>query len=320
MIIDTHVHAFPPLSHHTKALPGPLRAGIEGVASVAARIAAVGRNLAPSSPLGVERLARWRKRGPRPVLDWTELGMGIAMFPSLAMSGTLPGLVDSMNRHGIDRSVVIAGVGAAPNKWLLREARDADGRIIPVAHPPQLGPDALVSDFEDALLDLANEGARGFKIHHNMDGLPVDAPVYRAMFEVAAARGLFIIVHTGCFHVAAYKHLRPVTPETFDALFQEYPTVRVCLAHMNRDDPEAAWTALRRHDQLWVDTSWQTTESVRRALDAVGPARVVLGSDWPLLHRELQGESLRVLERAATDAELAVVTGDAAVELIGGLD
>jgi len=165
-------------------------------------------------------------------------------------------------------------------------------------------------------LRILDRGAAGFKIHPNMDGLPVDAPAYRAAFEVARERDRFIIVHTGCFNVIGYQNQRPADPSLFEPWFARYPEVRVCLAHMNRDHPEEAWEVMRRHDQVWTDTSWQSADSIRRAVDAIGPERIVLGSDWPLLHPDLQGDSLACLERAA-GPHLAHIVDASARELLG---
>ena len=52
--------------------------------------------------------------------------------------------------------------------------------------------------------DLAQLGARGFKIHPNTDGLDAAHPAYRAMFQVADSHGLFVILHTGKFTTAVF--------------------------------------------------------------------------------------------------------------------
>lgn len=315
MRIDTHAHAFPGLDHLMGGLPGPVRASVGGAVALAGR--AMNRLSRRRKPLlGVERLARFRSRGPRPVHQAVEVAAGMAMLPQLAARSSLTDLLASMNRHLITRTVVIAAWPAAPNDWLLDAVAPHADRLIPVAHPPVLAADAPAADWERAYHDLVDRGAAGFKIHPNMDGLPVDAPAYRAAFEVARERDRFIIVHTGCFNVLGYKNQRPADPSLFESWFSRYPEVRVCLAHMNRDHPEEAWEVMRRHDQIWTDTSWQSADSIRRALDAVGPERIVLGSDWPLLHPDLQGDSLACLERAAGDA-LPQILDSSARELLG---
>ena len=162
----------------------------------------------------------------------------------------------------------------------------------------------------EGFTDYADRGARGFKIHNNLEGLTADHPAYRALFQVARARRLFVILHTGCFHVFLYKNKRPSDPAEFEPLFRDFPDVRVCLAHMNREHPEAAWEQMKRYDQLYTDTSWQPADGVRRAVDAVGADRILLGSDWPLLHDELQGEALDIARRALSDRDFERVAHD----------
>jgi predicted TIM-barrel fold metal-dependent hydrolase len=315
MRIDTHAHAFPGVAHLVRKLPRPVRMVAGGAASLTGR--ALARLPRCAKPLlGVERLARFRSRGPRRVHQAAEVAAGLAMLPQVAVRSSLADLIESMNRNLVTRTVVIAAWPTAPNDWLLEAAAQHAGRVIPVAHPPVLPEGSPDDAWQAAYHDLADRGAAGFKIHPNMDGMPVDAPAYHALFEVARERDRFVIVHTGCFNVIGYKTQRPAAPDLFEPWFAKYPEVRVCLAHMNRDHPDEAWEVMRRHDQVWADTSWQTAESIRRAIDAVGAERIVLGSDWPLLHADLQGDSISQLEHACTDAEIEQILGPSAQELL----
>ncbi|HEX4621625.1 MAG TPA: amidohydrolase family protein, partial [Myxococcaceae bacterium] len=146
--------------------------------------------------------------------------------------------------------------------------------------------------------------ARGFKLHPGFDGLPPEHPAYRALFEAAQRHQRFVVVHTGRFDVPGVTRGGPRSPEELEPLFRDYPSVRVCLAHMNREHPQGAWELMRRHEQLFADTSWQPEESVRTALKEVGARRILLGSDWPLLHRGLQADALGILKRAASEKDL----------------
>jgi predicted TIM-barrel fold metal-dependent hydrolase len=69
---------------------------------------------------------------------------------------------------------------------------------------------------------------------------------------------------------------------------------------MNREHPEQAWDVMKRHEQVFADTSWQTAEAIRRAVATVGSERLMVGSDWPLLHLDLQRDAFAVAEQAAT--------------------
>jgi len=315
--IDTHAHAFPSPELYAQSLPEPARAATGATASALSRAARAIPPL-PLPPLfDVERLASFRKRRPLLLAQASELLMGVAMLPQIALRAGLDDLLASMDRYALTHTVVIAGWPAAPNEWLLDTAPDYGGRIIPVAHPPQLPAEASQDDCEVAFDMLAEAGARGFKIHLNMDGLPVECAVYRALFEIARARDLFVIIHTGRFNTIAYKNQQPVAPEMFARYFEDYPEVRVCLAHMNRDEPAEALSAVTRFENLFVDTSWQPADSIADAIAQVGAERVLLGSDWPLLHADLQGECIRLLERAASDEEIEAITGSSAARFVG---
>jgi len=283
-MIDTHAHA-------CRALPGPL-------ARIAARVPVVGL------PVDIRRAAAIRSVGPEAFKTATEMVLSLGLIPQVLLRGTLDHLRASMDRFGISQTVVIAGPPVAPNEWLLDEARrDPEGRIVPVVVLPGVKSDRE-QDWIDAYEGLARAGARGFKIHPNIDALPATHPAYRALFAVAKKYDRFVILHTGCFHVIGYRHHRPADAAAFTHLFDEFPTVRVCLAHMNRDRPEDAWELLARYPQLYTDTSWQPVESIRRAIATADTHRLLLGSDWPLLHGNLQGDAIANLRRAATDAQL----------------
>ena len=186
--------------------------------------------------------------------------------------------------------------------------REYPGRFIPVLNVPSLPAESGEIAWTTAFEELANLGAKGFKIHPNMDPYHHHHVAYQAMFQVAEARELFIILHTGCFTVPGYKTMKPSEPEDFCHLFAAYPNVRICLAHMNRDHPQRAWEMMKRHPQLFADTSWQPAQNIRRALQEVGSDRVLLGSDWPLLNNELQTSAVQAVREATSHAEFENLT------------
>lgn len=326
-MFDCHAHAYPSLRYQvgrvSTSMPAQAAdladrgaAALEAAGQVVRAFFAKPQGREPTR--GIEKLAEARSRRSERMNRLVESTLSAVAGPVLLPAGTLDNLIASMDRFGIDRTVLIGAPPIAPNDWLLEEAVAVAGdRIIPVPTLAEVDPAAPEQDWLDAYADLAARGAAGFKIHPNMDGLPPDHPAYRALFAVADESGLFVIVHTGCFHVPVYKDVSPSEPTRFEALYREFPSVRVCLAHMNREEPEAAWQLMLRHDQIFADTSWQPAEVVRRALDTVGSDRIVLGSDWPLLHTDLQGDALDIVRRATTDEELEQVCVDNARALIG---
>jgi predicted TIM-barrel fold metal-dependent hydrolase len=304
-MIDCHAHAFPDLAHHTEGLPAPVgdfvrRSIVPYAQGLLERLREPMRAL---PALNLEQVAELRMHAPAALGNAAERLASYALTPQTRLFGTVEDLIASMDRNGVDRSVVIGAGHAAGNEWLLDRVRDSR-RLLPVATLPDLPAEAGEGRWHDSWDALARAGARGFKIHPNMDGLPAGHPAYRALFEVAQAHGRFVILHTGCFAAAVYRHHEPADAAAFTALFESYPNVRVCLAHMNRDQPERAWELLARFPQLYTDTSWQPTATIRRALERVGAGRLLLGSDWPLLHTELQRDAIAQLRGAARGEEL----------------
>lgn len=308
-MIDCHAHAYPDLGERAPQLGAMLGAPRRLHEWLSRQV---------GLPLrGVERIAQLRERPEGPVRQLVDLLISGVAAPGVIGFGTADSLVASMDRHAISRSLLIAAPPFATNAWVIEQCRRSAGRLVPVVCLPDLTRSAPERAWVDDLDRLAADGARGFKIHPNMDGLEPDHVAYRAMFEVARARGLFVILHTGHFQTLGYRRPGPAEPEAYADFFTAFPEVRVCLAHMNRDRPEGAWELLRRFEQLFTDTSWQPAGSIRRAVDQVGAARILLGSDWPLLHGDLQGEVLAIARDALSDADLQQVGCDNPPRFLG---
>lgn len=140
-------------------------------------------------------------------------------------------------------------------------------------------------------------GARGIKLHGH------DGPISREVCEVAQTHGLPVL-----YDVAGRT-------DALRLVAGEYPRVDFVIPHLGSfaDD----WAAqcrvvdlLGQHPNLYVDTS-----GVRRfdvlvaALRAVGPRRIVFGSDGPWLHPGLELAKIRLLGLSRTD-EALVTSGN----------
>jgi len=322
-MIDCHVHAFSGFRSSAGDLldraaekagqDSPIGGSLAGLASL---VRNVGAPPVPSLAFDVARLlgpdlpARLRKQVPPELYGLVDMVGSLVAAPQVLAWGTIEGLLASMDRAAISQSVLIAAAPLAPNEWVLGEAGvKGQGRIIPVAALPAMAPDTTEEQWAEKLTGLADAGARGFKIHVNMDNLPPDHVAYRTAFAIAKERGLPIIIHTGRFDVPGYKRPGPVEPSMFHPLLESFPEVRVCLAHMNRDTPEAAWETMVRFEQVYADTSWQPAEVIARAAERVGTERLLLGSDWPLLHTGMQGAAVDAL-RIGLGEETAQRVGD----------
>jgi len=320
-MIDCHAHAFPTwenlVSDHLPIAGDALELA-QGVSQsvkeqVFERIpllnlaGQVGKKLSSSllqfaapNPIGPDKLDQARNKLPSQMANVMEFCLSAGLGPRIMLQGTIDNLFDSMKGCNLTHTVVIGAPPFANADWLIQQARQ-DDRIIPVCNVPNLPPESGEHAWLEAFEKLAVDGAKGFKIHPNMDGYHPHHLCYHAMFQVAQKYQLFIILHTGCFHVPGYVKIEPASPEKFTHFLTAYPDVRVCLAHMNREEPEDAWELMGRFQNLYADTSWQTEPTIRRAINRVGDKKILLGSDWPLLDRHLQASSLKELRNACYD-------------------
>lgn len=307
-MIDAHAHAFPGFNVVAPTAP---------IHELASRVT---NRLVPSrNVLEVEVVSTLeRALGPRGFGVFEELS-ALAILPPALLGGTLPGLLSSMARHKIARTVLIGARGRISNRWLLEDAWPrAPDRLVPVTTMPDVSRrTGTEEEWVAAYRDLAERGAAGFKIHPNWDGVSPGHPSYDAAFQVADEHDRFIIIHTGCFHVRTYPEKEPVRLDHLRPYFDRHPGVRVCLAHMNRGHPEPVWALMREYENVYTDTSWQPARVIRRAIDRVGSDRLMMGSDWPLLHLGLQRDAARTVERAASGAHLEDIMDRAAERFVG---
>ena len=258
--------------------------------------------------IDIETVAGFQARFHPQMFKALEGLMATVLGPKQVLQGTIQNLLESMKNNGIDKTVVIASGSYCPNDWLLDHC-ELHPELLPVVNLPPQPAGSNLETYIHEMERLVARGARGFKIHTNIDNIRGDHPAYRAYFETAKAHSKFIILHTGCFHVPQYKNPQAPSLLEFEGYFQEYPEVKVCLAHMNREQPEDAWVYMKRYEQLYADTSWQTSANLRQAQAAIGHDRLLLGSDWPLLHMNLQADALDILRQALNEDQVDRICG-----------
>jgi predicted TIM-barrel fold metal-dependent hydrolase len=321
-MIDCHTHVFPTPHDYVERLHPTLRTLTEehivprarGLMDILYKHVPA---MAPTLPIDVESLARMRQYKDKRVVDMAESVGSTVLMPQALLGGTFAHLKEAMRESGVRKSVVIAAPPFAPNDWLLSSVLQEGGdQFVPVATVPQTAKKRTHDEWCHEFDVLADLGACGFKIYPSEDKLPAKHVAYLALFEVARARKLFVIMHTGCFS-SPFKRHHDADPRAFAKHFERFKDVPVCLAHMNRDDPDVVFALMKKYERLYTDTSWQPAAAIRRALKEVGKERMLLGSDWPLLHTGVQKESIAILRRATTVGEFEAITSDNAERFLG---
>ncbi len=226
--------------------------------------------------------------------------------------GTIEGLLESMDRNGVDVSVV-QPVATKPsqvcdiNDWV---ATLASERIMPFGamHPRMENPAAEVAR-------IASLGLKGFKLHPEHQAFEPHDSSLRTLFDAAEEHGLIAFFHAGADEVHDTCH---GTPESFATLLDRHPGLRVVLAHMGG---YRCWEGVRKllaGRDVWFDTAFAPghlpDDELRSLVRAHGYERVMFGSDGPWTE---PAEEIAHLGRIGLDAREieAIVAGNAAALL-----
>jgi predicted TIM-barrel fold metal-dependent hydrolase len=233
--------------------------------------------------------------------------------------GTITGLIGSMDRAGVAVSVV-QPVATKPsqvrtiNDWAARVNRpDATSARRIVAFG------AMHPDFEEPAVEIArmaDMGLPGIKMHPGFQEYVPDEPRLRPIYEAARDQGLWMLLHAGGDIVPVTPH---GTPETYVQVLDEWPGLKLILAHMGG---WRFWEAAAEHiigRDVYLDTAYTPghlpdSEFVSLVREH-GADRVMFGSDGPWADQATEIRKLQTI--GLNEAELSAVLGGNAQRVLG---
>jgi uncharacterized protein len=231
----------------------------------------------------VEALERARDVGA----EWDErlradLPAGLEIFDAHTHLGTdIDGMVgryeellESMNRYGVSRAFMFCldepdkhpGFRAGNDRSLEFAAR-SEGRLIPFV---RLALDEGPIEEARRCLDL---GASGIKLHPRAQKFLLDDDRLAPVFELAAERGVPILVHAG-------RGLPPIAAE-LEHLVDSHPGAQLILAHAGIADLANLAHRFSGKRGVFFDTSVWSAIDLLGLLRLVPPEQIVYASDYP---------------------------------------
>lgn len=229
------------------------------------------------------------------------------------LESSLADLRESAEKYRIDRCVILSDPNQVPNARLL-EIAQSDPMFIPAIRVPRAAKDSedLV---EREIADAHARGARILQVHPASDGIDPDHVFYANQLVAAEKRGWIVLVQTG----APKAHLVYRRPEfseigRFERWFRDHPKTKFVLSRMGFNTPERAMDLAERYANVFLETSWQPTETIAEAVRRVGAERVVFGSDWPILGNNQRVGTHRIRDAVASQ----MLTPDEAERILGG--
>jgi predicted TIM-barrel fold metal-dependent hydrolase len=245
------------------------------------------------------------------------------------LPGTVEGLIGSMKRAGIDRSVLLP-VATNPLKVasindLSIQKNGKEGLIwFGCIHPDQ-------PDWKEELDRLAENGIKGIKIHPQYQGVDIDDPRYLRILSRAAELGLWTVTHAG--DDIGFPGQVRACPEMILRALKRIGEIPLILAHMGGWKNWERVPALAEF-KVYLDTAISLgeippiddyyTPEERKLLGeeqfcelvrTFGADRILFGTDSPWGDQQKAAERIKTLP--LTEAEKEQIFCKNAIKILG---
>lgn len=202
--------------------------------------------------------------------------------------GTVAGLISSMDKANIQRSVVC---NIATNPRQMKNVNDfaialkGNNRLIPLG---SVNPHAKPEEITTELDKLKDAGIPGIKIHPDYMGVELDAEAFSPVFKACAERNMFVITHAG-YDPVQPDHLH-CTPDMVLRVMDRHPDLKLVVAHAGGFSREREVLDKLCGAPVWLDTSLCALRDRESAelgvlcaeiLRRHDPSRVLFATDTP---------------------------------------
>jgi predicted TIM-barrel fold metal-dependent hydrolase len=222
-------------------------------------------------------------------------------------------LLKIMDRLGIDHSVICSLEPFITTEEILEVIRPYRARLSLFASVANKEADAT-GYFAKY---VASGEINGLKLHPLVGGFAHGELFDRTKgaVEVATKHQLPIMIHTGHIPKATIAGLATGSEElaAIEPLITAFPMGRFVLAHIGWESWREVLAMAKKYPNISVETSWQPARIIRRAIDELGPQRVIFGSDFPIYK---QRSALEQVEQATTDREYVYIASANAKRLL----
>ena len=202
--------------------------------------------------------------------------------------GTVAGLLESMSKAGISRSVIC---NIATNPRQMKKVNDfaisllEDPRLIPLG---SVNPYAEEEEMITELNRLKEAGIPGIKIHPDYMKVEIDSERFTPIFKACEERNLFVITHAG-FDPVEPNHIH-CAPDMVLRVIDRHPALKLVVAHAGGFDREREVLEKLCGAPVWLDTSLCAVRRARSAewgalcadiLRNHAPDRILFATDTP---------------------------------------
>ncbi|MFF2330588.1 MULTISPECIES: amidohydrolase family protein [unclassified Streptomyces] len=222
-----------------------------------------------------------------------------------AESYTPENMIASMDAAGVDMAVGCSLGQMIDNEFISRTVAEHPDRIIGFGQVDPRRPDAV----ETVTACASRYGLRGLKLHPTMHGYHfADHGLLDPIFEACRDTGLMILVNALDDPFCA--------PLSIEEISRSFPEVPLLIAHMGTIwNVNEAILVAERNEHIYLETSGTQLIEVQMAYRRLGAGRLVMGTDWPGSHFDL--ERAKIARAIPDEADRALVEGGNLARILG---
>lgn len=206
-----------------------------------------------------------------------------------AESYTPETMIQHMDQAGVDMAVGCSLGQMIDNDFIAETVANSRGRIIGFGQV-----DPRKADAVDVVDQVAKLGLKGLKLHPTMHGYHfADHGLLDPIFRAASENGLTILVNALDDPFCA--------PLSIEEIAKGFSDVPVLIAHMGTVwNVMEAMIVAERNENVYLETSGTQLIEVQMAYRQLGASKLVMGTDWPGNHFDLERAKIA---RAIPNAE-----------------
>jgi predicted TIM-barrel fold metal-dependent hydrolase len=198
---------------------------------------------------------------------------------------TIPNLTGEMAELGIRHAVILPidfPVASDNASHALEAQEKTDSTLLSFGsvHP-------YSRDVEGKLASQVKRGARGLKVHPNIQMVRPDDPRAMKLYRLCADAKIPVLWHCGPVGIepALGRYLTQV--RHYEAPIRENPATTFVLGHAGALQLEAAMELCRKYPNVYMELSCQGLAGVKTLVERGNPDKLLLGSDWPFYSQAL---------------------------------
>jgi len=225
------------------------------------------------------------------------------------LGGTVSALLHSMDRSGIEQSV-LCSIATRPEQFasILEWSKTIRSeRIIPF---PSLHPDD--PELLEHLQMIHDEGFKGVKMHSYYQDYFLDDPNLYELYELMSELGTILVIHAG--YDIAYPRIRKADPQRILKVCQRFPQLKLIATHLGGWDEWADVRTLLTGEPIYMELSFALDfldqKRIRDILLSHPPEYLLFGTDSPWTD---QATTLKMLAKLGLPENLfeQIVSGNA---------